>query len=100
MQKVQLKQPKYFTFKQIIGNLNNYNVTDQIHVLGMGKDSFAKVNGPVDNRLFLLSLQYPWDYALSCDSVAPVVYHNCAQSVQARQIHGTVDSHTLQIISL
>ena len=64
----------------------------------MGHDRLAEVNGAVDNALLLLTLQDPRDDGLGGDTVAPVVHHHGAQSVQTLHVHRAVCPHAVQVV--
>ena len=62
----------------------------------MSDDSFAKVDGSVDDGLLLLPLQDPGDDGLGGDAEPSVVDHHRAKGVKTLQVDRVVDFHTLQ----
>lgn len=65
----------------------------------MSQNGFAKVNGTVDHRLFLISLQYTRDNRLCSDSVPSVVNDNGAESIETGMIDRGVNAYALKIVA-
>ena len=62
----------------------------------MCDDRLAKIDGPVDDGLFLLPLQDSWDDGLSGDAEPAVVDDHGPQGVQTLKVHSVVHFHALK----
>lgn len=70
----------------------------QLFVLGGTDNGFAKIDRPVDDRLFLILFENTRDYGLCRDAVALVVDNHHAQSVQFGGVEVVVGADGQEII--
>lgn len=74
--------------------------TDQFFVLFTTDNCLSKVYWTIDDGFFLFSLQNSGNDGLRRDTVAPVVHHHRAQSVQPFEVNIVISLHSLKIITL
>ena len=70
----------------------------QLLILLVDDDCLAKVDRPVNDRLFLLAVQDSWNDALGRDAESAVIEDDGAESVEPFHVNAGVRLHALKVV--
>ena len=71
--------------------------THQLTEARLRADILPCVDGAVDDSCLVFLLEKAGDDRLAHDTIASVVHHYCAQSIQVLHLHLLIGGHTLQV---